>query len=719
MSRTSAIDALLKRTPVVVTPPAERVSEYYAINAFGLDKLKMHVSSGTYEKLEASVLEGGHMDKMTADAVAAAAKRWAISRGATHFTHWFQPLTGATAEKHDAFFNSLDGIEQFNGDQLTQQEPDASSFPSGGIRSTFEARGYTGWDPSSPMFIWGNTLCIPTVFVSYTGETLDFKGALLKADQALDKAATAVCKLFDRSVSSVSSSLGCEQEYFAIDRGFYMARPDLVMGGRTVFGHEPARGQQLEDHYFASIPTRIQNYMKDLEIEAWKLGIPVTTRHNEVAPAQFEIAPLFEDLNIAVDHNQLLMDLMDKVSERHGLKILLHEKPFIGLNGSGKHNNWSMRTDGGRNLLKPALTTNKDALYFLTFLVTTIKAVHVYGDLLRASIASAGNDFRLGANEAPPAIMSVFLGRQLSMVLDKLEESGEVEAQNVAKKFLELGIDTMPELQLDTTDRNRTSPFAFTGNKFEFRAVGSTANCALPMTVLCLIVAEQLTLFHEAVEAKKGAGAKKDDAILEVLLQYVRESKAIRFEGDGYSDEWVQEAANRGLPNVRDTPRALDALITEKTIAAFERHSVLTRAEVHARHEVWVDQYMRHVQIESRLIGDLALNHIIPTAIAYQNKLVINANGLKGLGLDPKAVITTINEVSTHIESIKANVIAMIEERKRINHIEDSRQKAIEYCDHVKERFFEPIRYAVDKLEFLVDDKDWPLPKYREMLFLR
>ncbi|MBX2954812.1 MAG: glutamine synthetase III [Cyclobacteriaceae bacterium] len=698
--------------------PAPRVSDFFGENVFSMDQMRASLSPSVYKKVSQAIKFHEKIDEDTADAVASAVKSWALNKGASHFTHWFQPLTGGTAEKHDSFFDALAGIEKFKGSELVQQEPDASSFPSGGIRTTFEARGYTAWDPTSPMFLYGKTLCIPTVFVSYTGETLDAKGPLLKALKAVDVAATKVSQFFDKDVQSVKASLGCEQEYFVVDKGLYMARPDLVMGGRSVFGHAPARGQQMEDHYFASIPSRVYDFMKEFEVEAWKLGIPVRTRHNEVAPSQFEVAPLFEEVNVANDHNQLLMDVMWRVAERHNLKVLFHEKPFAGLNGTGKHNNWSLITDTGVNLFAPS-SSARDNLMFLTFFVNTIKAVHEHADLLRASIATAGNDHRLGANEAPPAIMSVFIGSQMTAVLDELEKKGNVKIEKGDNMYMKLGIDQIPEIILDATDRNRTSPFAFTGNKFEFRAVGGSDNCAVPMTALNLIVADQLTKFHEAVSKEIEKGTEKRLAIVNVLRKYIKESKDIRFEGDGYSEAWVKEAAKRKLSNIKNMPRALDAYLTDKTVDMYKRHNVLTKAELEARNEIRLEAYMKRIQIEARVMGDLAMNHIVPTAIAYQNKLIANANGLKGLGIDNNAVIQTIKEINELIGILKNNVRQMIEERKRLNKITDTHKRAIGYCDDIKEKYFDTIRDAVDDLELLIDDEDWPLVKYRELLFLR
>lgn len=715
--RFKALELANNRTSVEVKLPGN-ISEYYGDNVFNLQQMQALLTPDVYKRVKRAISGGTKIDPETADAVASAAKTWALEKGATHYTHWFQPLTGSTAEKHDSFFDASAGIERFKGSALVQQEPDASSFPSGGIRSTFEARGYTAWDPSSPMFIYGVTLCIPTVFVAYNGEALDNKTPLLKAVEAIDIAATNVCQMFDKKVTRVKASLGVEQEYFVIDKALYSTRPDLVMGGRTVFGHNPARGQQLDDHYFGSIPSRIYEYMKDFEAEVLKLGIPVMTRHNEVAPSQFEVAPLYEDINVASDHNQLLMDVMAKVAERHNLKVLFHEKPFAGLNGSGKHNNWSLITNTGVNLFQPSSSARSNLL-FLIFFVNTVKAVYEHADLLRASIASAGNDHRLGANEAPPAIMSAFLGSQLTAVLDELEKKGHIQVEKGENMYMKLGIDKIPGIIQDNTDRNRTSPFAFTGNKFEFRAVGSNENCAASMSVLNLIVADQLTLFYEAVQKEIKNGAEKRMAIVKILREYIKSSKDIRFEGDGYSDEWVAEAEKRGLSNVKDTPRALDAYLTEKSRKVFKKHGVLSDLELEARNEIRWESYIMKIQIESRVMGDLALNHIIPTAIAYQNKLIENANGLQGLNINNKEVIATIETISGYIETIKREVHNMVEERKRLNKIEDSREKAIGYCDDVKEKYFDTIRYAVDKLEMMIDDEDWPLTKYREMLFLR
>jgi len=716
--RFKALEIVQNRTTERVSPPSYKTSEYFGENTFGLEQMRETLAPDVFKTVSKAILKGKKIDMESADAVAAAVKTWAIQKGATHYTHWFQPLTGTTAEKHDAFFDPYAKLERFKGTALVQQEPDASSFPNGGIRSTFEARGYTAWDPSSPLFVWGRTLCIPTIFVSYTGEALDFKAPLLKAIDAVDRAATKVCQYFDRNVTKVSANLGCEQEYFVIDKAMFNARPDLVMAGRTVFGHNPARGQQLDDHYFGAIPSRVYNFMKDFEIEALKLGIPVSTRHNEVAPSQFEVAPTFESLNVAADHNQLMMDVMKRVAERHDLQVLFHEKPFDGLNGSGKHNNWSLTSSSGVNLFQPS-TSARDNLQFLVFFVNTIKAVHDHAGLLRASIASAGNDHRLGANEAPPSIISVFIGSELTAVLDELEKNGNIPIQKGDNLYMKLGIDQIPGIILDNTDRNRTSPFAFTGNKFEFRAVGSNDNVASAMTALNLIVAEQLTEFKKEVDALIEKGEEKRLAMINVLRKYTKASKDVCFEGDGYSEEWRKEAEKRGLPNVPDTPRALDAYLDSKTVDLFEKHNVLSKLELEARNEIKLENYMMMIQIESRLMVDIVQNHIIPTAISYQEMLVRNAKGLSDLKLDNKAVIETIKKLTTHIEVISTEASKMQEERGRINKIEDAREMAVAYCDEIKGKYFDKIRYHVDKLETLIDDDKWPLVKYREMLFLR
>ncbi|MGI4883359.1 MAG: glutamine synthetase III [Janthinobacterium lividum] len=723
--RFKALELVNERKAVTVKPAHPRRSDSFGQNVFNLEAMRATMAGEYFKKLQAAVKQGAAVERNVADAVASAMKTWAMAKGATHYTHWFQPLTGATAEKHDSFFDlNSEGraIESFKGSALVQQEPDASSFPNGGIRNTFEARGYTAWDPTSPAFIietvGAKTLCIPTIFVAYTGEALDYKAPLLKSLAVLEKAALDVCQYFDKDVSRVHTTLGIEQEYFLVDKALYDARPDLVMTGRTLFGHAPAKGQQLDDHYFGSIPARAHGFMLDFEEEANQLGIPLRTRHNEVAPNQFECAPTFEDANLAVDHNQLLMDIMGRVAERHNLKVLLHEKPFAGVNGSGKHNNWAMSTDTGVNLLAPGRRP-KENLQFLAFFITTIKAVHRYGDLLRASIASASNDHRLGANEAPPAIMSVFVGSMLDSVLDELERTAKVPLDKGDNIYLKLGIDKIPPILLDNTDRNRTSPFAFTGNKFEFRAVGSSANCSSAMTTLNAIVADQLIDFKAEVDGLIEQGKKKEVAIVEVLRQYVISSKSIRFEGNGYSDEWKDEAAHRGLNNVPTTPLALDAMVTPESTELFARHGILSKVELHARHEILLEEYQKKIQIEGRVMGDLAINHIIPTAIAYQTKLINNVRGLRELGLDTdhaQVTIEMIKAISSYVSTIKTNVDAMVGARKDANKLTDVREQAIAYCDDIVTKFA-PIRRAVDKLEQMVADEDWPLVKYRELLF--
>ncbi|HVS94751.1 MAG TPA: glutamine synthetase III [Mucilaginibacter sp.] len=720
--RFQALETVFNRSIPDIKLPSNKISDYFNSNVFDKQKMKEYLSKEGYQAIANSVEKNEPIPRDMAEQVASAMKAWAITKGATHYTHWFQPLTGTTAEKHDAFFEpTAEGtaIETFSGDALAQQEPDASSFPSGGLRNTFEARGYTAWDPSSPAFIMGRTLCIPTVFVSYTGEALDYKLPLLKALNVLDKAAVDVCHYFDKSIEKVNASLGIEQEYFLVDIALFNARPDLYLTGRTLFGHMSAKNQQLEDHYFGSIPERVYAYMQDLETDALQLGIPLKTRHNEVAPSQFECAPIYEEINLAIDHNQLLMDLMDRVAKRHNFKVLLHEKPYAGINGSGKHNNWSMITNTGRNLLSPGKTP-KNNLMFLTFFVNTIRAVYEHADLLRASIASVNNDHRLGANEAPPAIISIFLGSQLSDVLD------EIETSRISKKIkddalLWQGIPKIPQILKDNTDRNRTSPFAFTGNKFELRAVGSSANSAYPMTILNLIVAEQLKKFKYDVDKLIRKGEKKDVALLMVIKRYIKESKNIRFEGNGYSPEWEAEAATRGLANIKTTPKALDALLSEKSSILFEESNVFSLREAHARHEVLLESYYKKLQIEARVIGELVNNVIIPAAITYQSRLIENVKGLKDIGLDSSsyaAQIDIITKIAEHVNFIKANVGYMVAERKLANSLEDLREKAIAYDEKVK-AFFVPIRYHVDKLEQLVDDALWPLPKFRELLFIK
>lgn len=708
---------------------SSKITSIFGENVFTVKTAREFLSDEAYKSLVTSIKGGKKIDRSAAGTIANGMRAWAEAKGVTHFTHWFQPLTGTTAEKHDSFFTlKSDGtaIEEFDGAALIQQEPDASSFPNGGIRATFEARGYTAWDPSSPAFIieigYGKTLCIPTIFVSYTGESLDYKAPLLKALEALNKSAVEVANYFDKNVTKITATLGWEQEYFVIDEGLANCRPDIVQAGRTLFGAAPAKGQQLEDHYFGSIPERVYAFMRDYETESYKLGIPLRTRHNEVAPAQFECAPIFEEVNIAVDHNTLLMDVMTRVAKRHGLRVLLHEKPFAGINGSGKHNNWSMATDTGVNLLAPGKTP-KTNLMFLTFFVNTIKAVHDYSDILRASIASAGNDHRLGANEAPPAIISVFVGQYLAKVLSDIESRVGDKFDEQDEAILKLDLHrSIPELLLDNTDRNRTSPFAFTGNKFEFRAVGSTANCANPMITLNTIMAATLKQFKKDVDTLIEKGDKKEIAIMHVIQRYIVESKTVLFEGDGYSAEWAKEAERRGLPNIKTTPLAFDALATDKAKHLFESNGIYNHIELEARHEIELENYLKKVQIEGRVMGDLALNHIIPAAIKYQNDLLKNINGLKEAGLPEAAYasqLSILKQVSEHIQVIHEKVHAMVEARKIANNIENTRTKAIAYESQVKAAYFDTIRYHVDKLEALVDDEIWTLPKYREMLFLR
>ncbi|KXX72237.1 glutamine synthetase III [Flammeovirga sp. SJP92] len=725
--RFDALKVVELRQPINVTPPSEKVSDYFGINTFGLHVMKEQLSTDIYTRLQNAIHKGEQIDENVADAVATSLKAWAISKGVTHYTHWFQPLTGSTAEKHDAFFemtNDGTAIERFKGSALVRQEPDASSFPSGGLRQTFEARGYTAWDPTSPAFIIesgkGKTLCIPTVFVSYTGESLDNKAPLLKALEQIDKTATAVCQIFDRSIEKVQATLGTEQEFFLIDKALADARPDILLTGKTLFGRTPPKGQQLDDHYFGAIPSRVSRFLQALEIEAYKLGIPIKTRHNEVAPSQFEVAPIFEEVNVANDHNQLLMDLMRKVASRHNFRVLFHEKPFEGLNGSGKHNNWSLLTDKGKNLLQPS-TKAKENLIFITFFINILKAVYDNADLLRASIASASNDYRLGANEAPPPIISAFIGTQLYNVLTELENNGDIKVKKGDNIYMKLGINKIPPILLDNTDRNRTSPFAFTGNKFEFRAVGSNANNARAMTVLNVAVANQLELFKREVDKLIEQDEKKEVAIIDILRSYIPSLKKVVFEGNGYGEEWVQEAKRRGLSNFRDTPRALQVLKKAATSRLFKRMKIMTQAELFARHEIRLENYTRKMQIESRVMADLALNHICPTAIRYQNMLIDNVKGLRDIGLEDETeeIMNSIRKVSKHLTQVKKLSHEMTQERKRINAIESTEEKAIAYCDEIKEKYFEELRWHVDKLETMIDDEMWPLPKYRELLFLR
>ncbi len=725
--RFQALKEASNRIPVKFEE-TDKKSTLFGSNVFNDKAMKQFLTSDAIKGVRDAVQHGTKIDRKLADYIAMGMKEWALSKGVTHYTHWFQPLTGATAEKHDAFFETSydgsDAVEKFGGGQLVQQEPDASSFPNGGIRNTFEARGYTAWDPTSPAFIFGTTLCIPTVFISYTGEALDNKIPLLRALSAMDDAATSVCKYFDKNVKKVTATLGWEQEYFLVDKSLANSRPDLMMTGRTLLGHTSAKGQQLDDHYFGSIPTRALTYMRDLEQECMLLGIPVKTRHNEVAPNQFELAPIFEETNLAVDHNCLLMDVMQKVAERHEFTVLFHEKPFKGVNGSGKHNNWSLATDTGVNLLSPSKTPMSN-LQFLTFFVNTIKAVNDYEALLRGSIATASNDHRLGANEAPPAIISVFIGEQLTKVLAELEGVTTGKLSPEEKTDLKLNVvGKIPDVLLDNTDRNRTSPFAFTGNKFEFRAVGSSANCSNAMTTLNTIVAKQLKDFKVAVDALIDTkGLKKDEAIFNVLREYIKVSKNILFEGDGYSEAWEKEAAKRGLSNFKTTPQALKARASKQALDLFSEMGIMNHVEVEARYEIELEEYTKKIQIEGRVLGDIAKNHVIPTAIRYQNTLIENVRGLKEIfGKDfekiAKEQIVLIKEISAHIEGINTKVEEMTEARRKANALTDAHKMADSYCEKVKP-YFEIIREHCDKLELLVDDEIWTLTKYRELLFTK
>ncbi len=722
--RFKALEQVFDRKPLHITPPSDKTSDYFAINVFDRVKMQKYLSKDAFNHVMDAIESGTTIDRKKADAVATGMKAWATERGATHYTHWFQPLTGGTAEKHDAFieYNHYGSVvEAFSGSALAQQEPDASSFPSGGIRNTFEARGYTAWDPSSPAFIMGNTLSIPTVFISYTGEALDHKTPLLKALNAVDKAATEVCQYFDKNVTRVQANLGWEQEYFLVDEALYYARPDLALTGRTLMGHASAKDQQLDDHYFSSIPERVEAFMHNLESEAYMLGIPIKTRHNEVAPNQYEVAPIFEECNLAVDHNVLMMDLMKRIARHHGFRVLFHEKPFQGINGTGKHNNWSLSTNTGMILHSPGKNPKMN-LQFLTFVVNTIKAVYDNQDLLRASISSASNAHRLGANEAPPAIISCFLGSEVSGMLDQIEEQVTSKKMSPEEKTaLKLDIGKIPEILLDNTDRNRTSPFAFTGNRFEFRAVGGSCNPAAPMAVLNAALAGQLRQFKGDVDKLIEKGVKKDEAIFQVLREYIIASRPIRFEGDNYSEEWVREAKKRGLTNVTDVPDALSAYLTEKSKKLFFDLGIFTEKELEGRVEVMFEQYTKNIQIEARVFGDLAINHVVPTAVHYQNRLMENVLQMKQIFGDAyesvsKNRIELIKEISEHVTMIKDGVNEMVEARKLANKIEDPKEKAHNYSKNVAP-FLDSIRYRIDKLERIIDDEMWPLPKYREILF--
>ena len=724
--RFKAMNDVLSRSVRKTELPAVKTSEYFGINVFNHQKMRSYLSKEAFEEVMDAVKEGKKIDRRIANQIASGMKAWAIDRGATHYTHWFQPLTGATAEKHDAFFEPTgDGgaLENFQGELLVQQEPDASSFPNGGIRNTFEARGYTAWDPSSPAFVIDRTLCIPTIFVSYTGEALDYKTPLLKSNAALDKAAKKVMAFFSKDVNKVITTLGWEQEYFLIDEALFYARPDLMLTGRTLMGHASAKDQQLDDHYFGAIPARVTAFMYEFEMESLKLGIPVKTRHNEVAPNQFECAPVFEEANLAIDHNQLVMAVMEKVAMKHKFRILFHEKPFAKVNGSGKHNNWSMATDSGVNLLSPGKTP-KSNLRFLAFVINTMKAVHDNSDLLRASIMTAGNEHRLGANEAPPAIISVFLGSRLNEMLKIIEESVTGKKMSPDKKTeLKMDIGRIPEILLDNTDRNRTSPFAFTGNRFEFRAVGSAQNCASPMIALNTSMANQLTLFHKDVQSFIDKGVKRDEAIFQVLKKYIIDTKKVIYDGNGYSDDWVKEAKKRGLSNISDVPTTQEVFLSDKTTKMFEDMRVLSKRELEARYEIRMETYTKKIQIESRVLGDMAINHIIPTAIKYQNVLIENVRGMRDLlntgefNRQAGLQLETLKAISSHISSINEKVHAMVVARKKANAIESEVDKTFAYSKEVKP-FLDDIRTHIDKLELIVDDEMWTLPKYREILFV-
>lgn len=724
--RFRVVESAFLKKPAHVEVPAERPSEYFGKYVFNKEKMFKYLSEPVYRKLIDVIDNGSPLDRSIADAVAEGMKKWATEMHVTHYTHWFAPLTEGTAEKHDSFVEH-DGkggmIEEFSGKLLVQQEPDASSFPNGGIRNTFEARGYSAWDPSSPAFIVDDTLCIPTIFIAYTGESLDYKAPLLKALRAVNKAATDVCHYFDPEVKKVITYLGWEQEYFLVDEGLYAARPDLLLTGRTLMGHDSAKNQQLEDHYFGAIPTRVAAFMKELEIEALKLGIPVKTRHNEVAPNQFELAPIYEECNLANDHNMLIMSLMRKIARNHGFRVLLHEKPFKGVNGSGKHNNWSLGTDTGVLLMAPGKTP-ADNLRFVTFVVNTLMAVYRHNGLLKASISSATNAHRLGANEAPPAIISSFLGKQLSDLLTHIEESDQDALILSGKQGMKLDIPQIPELLIDNTDRNRTSPFAFTGNRFEFRAVGSEANCGSAMIALNTAVAEQLTEFKQEVDSRIASGEKQTSAILSVIRKYIKICKPIHFDGNGYSDEWKAEAARRGLDCETSVPVIFDNYLSESSVEMFEKTGVMTRKELEARNEVKWETYTKKIQIKARVLGDLAMNHIVPVATKYQSELIDNVFKMRQLFAADKAEelcgknLELIEEISKHTAFIKEHVDSMIEARKVANKITSEREKAIAYHDTVVPALDE-IRYHIDKLELIVDDQMWTLPKYRELLFIR
>ncbi len=722
-----ALEKTLDRKAIPYQLPKNKPSEYFGEMTFNLSAMKEYLTVEAFKKVRQAIEQGDKIDRKVADQIAASMKAWASSKGATHYTHWFHPLTGSTAEKHDAFVNPEGegkAIENFRGNELVQQEPDASSFPHGGIRNTFEARGYTAWDPTSPAFILGATLCIPTIFVSYTGEALDYKTPLLKSSHALDKAAVDVCKMFDKDVDKVYATLGWEQEYFLVDTALHMARPDLVLTGRTLFGHSSAKDQQLSDHYFGTIPQRVLEFMREYETEAHRLGVPVKTRHNEVAPNQFEVAPVYEEVNLAVDHNQLIMHIIEIAAKKHNFVALFHEKPYANVNGSGKHNNYSLATDSGVNLFSPGKTP-KENLQFVTFLVNMVKSVHDYEALLRASISSAGNDHRLGGHEAPPAVISVFIGSQLTKMLDKIENSETSEGMSDdILEDLNIDVPKIPQILLDNTDRNRTSPFAFTGNKFEFRAVGSNANCAKPMIALNTILADQLRIFKEDMDKLMAEDLNFNEALYRTIKRYIKESKNIRFEGNNYSEDWLKEAERRGISNIKTTPLTLNTLIDDRIVDLFERNKVLSKRELQARRLIRFEKFTKRIQIESRVLGDMATNHIIPIAIRYQNTLIENVKGLKEIldlqmyGKVSKNELDIITRISQHISEIKKGVDKMIDARKVANRIVDEEEQAVAYDTEVRP-LGDIIRRHVDKLELLVDDELWPLPKYRELLFVK
>ncbi len=723
--RFKALTDIMRRPKQRMSFCEKRVTEIFGEQVFNDEAMKRYLQPSVYKQVRQCIANGELIGRDVADGVAAGMKAWAMDHGAVHFTHWFQPLTDGTAEKHDGFISyGPDGrvIEEFSGKHLAQQEPDASSFPNGGIRATFEARGYTAWDVSSPAFIVGSTLCIPTIFISFTGDALDYKTPLLKALHAVDKAAVDVCQYFDKNVTKVTANLGWEQEYFLIDRGLYLARPDLFLTGRTLMGASSAKNQQLDDHYFGSIPERVAAFMRDLEIECHRLGIPAKTRHNEVAPGQFELAPIYEEANVACDHNVLLMDIMRRLAKHHDFEVILHEKPFAGVNGSGKHNNWSLTTDTGVNLFAPGKNP-KGNMLFLTFLTCVLSAVYKGQDILRAQVLNAGNSHRLGANEAPPAIMSVFLGTTVSSMLNSIvEKVSDSKMTPEEKTALKFGVGRLPEILIDNTDRNRTSPFAFTGDRFEFRAVGSSANCAGAMTAVNAMMASELRRFKADVDALIAKGVKKDEAIFQEIRKLIVESAPVHFDGNGYSEEWAEEARRRGLTNITSVPESVDTMLSDHSKEVFVGGGILSERELTVRHDVEIEKFVKKVQIEARVLGDLVINHIVPTALAYQNTLIANVRGMRDVMGDEAADMTEnerelIRKISCHVRTIRTTVQDMIDARKRANKMDDEREKAYAYDRDVRP-LFDTIRYHVDKLELIVDNEMWPLPKYREMLFL-